>query len=85
MNRKLSVVLMVAAIAACKGRDKRHDGGDGDMRYQSQRGRDLPTSAASREDMPPEEDESGGTGTAMALEEGKMGKKDSTAPRASTR
>ena len=69
MKKQLSMVLMVAAIAACKGRDKEH---------QAQKGVELPSAASgSGAVYATEDDESGGTGTAMALEEGKMGKKDS--------
>ena len=57
-------------LAACKG--------DGPPRDWDRRAQ----AASNEEPSPPEEDdwgedESGGTGTAMALEEGKMGKKDS--------
>src|SRR4051812_36477461 len=70
MKKQLAMGLMLAAIGACKGRNSEH---------QQQRGLDI-----SRNDPPPPEedlasleDTSGGTGTAMALDEGKMGKKDS--------
>ncbi|MBL0214952.1 MAG: hypothetical protein IPQ07_13835 [Myxococcales bacterium] len=80
MNKHLSLVLLLVLVASCKGRDKGH---------QAQKGLELPMSARASDDPPPPEeeedhrsrddgnDESGGTGTAMALEEGKMGKKDS--------
>lgn len=77
MKNANKILLGLLVIASCKGRDKADLG-------QAQRGLDLPS--ASNDDPPPPEeedrpddgrDESGGTGTAMALEEGKMGKKDS--------
>ena len=37
----------------------------------------TPETATNQDDSPPPEEESGGTGTAMALDEGKLGKKDS--------
>ncbi|MBZ0234075.1 MAG: hypothetical protein K8M05_17225, partial [Deltaproteobacteria bacterium] len=66
----MKLVLFVAAVAACKG-----DGPPKDWEGRAQ-------GVSSDDPPPPEEedwgeDESGGTGTAMALEEGKMGKKDS--------
>ncbi|CAN5917075.1 hypothetical protein BH11MYX3_BH11MYX3_06120 [soil metagenome] len=75
MIKQLSVVLL-ALVASCKGRDKEH---------QAQRGLDLSQDEqaaltedfSSRSNSSSQDDESGGTGTAMALEEGKMGKKDS--------
>jgi hypothetical protein len=68
-----NVLLGLLVVSSCKGRDKT-DGGYSETRQY-----------ASFPDMPPPpsedpwdgEDESGGTGTAMALEEGKMGKKES--------
>src|SRR5687767_1311308 len=73
MRAAIATVLFVAAVAACKS--------DGPPKYwdEDTSGRSYTTS---QEDPPPpepeeEDDESGGTGTAMALEEGKMGKKDS--------
>ncbi|MGE0399598.1 MAG: alpha-2-macroglobulin family protein [Kofleriaceae bacterium] len=68
------MLLGLVVIAGCKGRDKADYS-------QAQKGLALTASEA----PPPEEedrpddgaDESGGTGTAMALEEGKMGKKES--------
>ena len=73
MNKQLSFVLLVALVAACKGRDKHH---------QAQQGLMLQTHRDYEDEPPPPEtsvsdEESGGTGTAMALDEGKMGKKDS--------
>ncbi len=76
LKQVLWLVAVVAGASACKG-DGPPDGWGGD--YRNRDNRDL----ASMEDPPPEEkeedgeDESGGTGTAMMLEEGKMGKKDS--------
>ena len=62
------------AIGGCKGRDK----SDGASTVESRREYASSTAPAPEEDRPTDgEDESGGTGTAMALEEGKMGKKDS--------
>ena len=70
MRGAMKLVLFVAAVAACKG-----DGPPKDWEGRAQ-------GVSSDDPPPPEEedwgeDESGGTGTAMALEEGKMGKKDS--------
>ncbi len=73
MKTTLSYVLLLALVASCKGRDKGR---------QEQRGLDLTSNesagaqAVTTEDVPMTNDESGGTGTAMALEEGKMGNKE---------
>ena len=72
MKKHLSLVLFVALVASCKGRDKGHQGQRGEDLDLSTREMSAPS--AMTEDRP---DESGGTGTAMALEEGKMGRKDS--------
>lgn len=68
MNRYGWIVIALAVVAACKGKDERYY----EERDRAQAGASAPASAPPE----PEEDESGGTGAAMALEEGKMGKKD---------
>ena len=66
--RKILFALLVTF--ACKGSQPEHSGS---VELSS-----LETTAArSQDDPPPPEEEAGGTGTAMALDEGKMGKKDS--------
>jgi|GEM_PF-610461 len=78
MKNMKTILFALLVIAGCKGRDK------SDGSHESYRSR---ASSISLDDpSPPGDDlvafgsaadESGGTGTAMALEEGKMGKKDS--------
>lgn len=68
MNRNVSIALVLALLVGCKGRDHR----DGPREsYTAQ-----PSSTTSME-LSSNEEESGGTGAAMALDEGKMGKKES--------
>nr|MBA3453629.1 hypothetical protein [Deltaproteobacteria bacterium] len=69
MNRNVSIVFVLAISGGgCKGRDSRDGSRDG---YES-------TSIMSTSiELATTENESGGTGAAMALEEGKMGRKDS--------
>lgn len=65
-------LLGLLVVAGCKGRDKT-DGTSQESYSQAQRGLELPKSA---DDPWDGEEETGGTGTAMALDEGKMGKKE---------
>jgi hypothetical protein len=74
MNRNLSIVAALAVLGGgCKGRDHR-DGRDND-KYRSE---STTMNDSSFDPSAMDQEESGGTGTAMALEEGKMGKKDSS-------
>jgi len=66
MNRSISIVAALALFGGCKGRDARHD-------RQEQRGLELPVSSSNEARPDDGEDESGGAGMAMALEEGRMG------------
>jgi hypothetical protein len=71
-NSMLAVSLLVGGLAACKG--------NGDKAPSAkQRSADMPMNTVAATDTTPamESEESGGTGQAMALDEGKMGKKDS--------
>lgn len=77
--RARSWMMTMVLLVACKGDGKSaYVGGDDDDDGERRAGRggwtqEAPASAAA----PEADDESGGTGTAMALEEGKMGKKES--------
>ena len=77
MMRKSTMFVCVLAAFACKSKKDKH----GDITLEDTATR---TNSASQDDPPPPEEdkpddgkESGGTGVAMALDEGKMGKKDS--------
>ena len=73
MIKQLSVVLL-AIVASCKGRDQGHQAQQGldlSQNEESSLTEELSTRRASMDD------ESGGTGMAMVLDEDKMGKKDS--------
>ena len=65
MNGSKKFVALLALVLACKGRDSA-------SKQQAQQGLDMPVAATNTA-----QDQSGGTGTAFALEEGKMGKKES--------
>jgi len=69
--KRMNVLPCLLLAFACKARDQRASAEDDDLSARTQ----PSLTAASPADMPTE-DESGGTGTAMALEEGKMGRKD---------
>jgi hypothetical protein len=71
MRTQIAVVLFVVAVGACKSDRDAPDWASGGQAAGT--GYDDPPPPEPEEDG----DESGGTGTAMALEEGKMGKKDS--------
>ncbi len=66
MNRMIMIAL--ALVAGCKGRDSRH--GMTDREYATA------TSHSNNLELASHEEDSGGAGQAMALDEGKMGKKE---------
>jgi hypothetical protein len=75
--RAWSWLVIVVLLAACKGdRKSAYIGDDDDRGRRGRGGRDQAAPATVALEPAPEEDEAGGTGYAMALEEGKMGKKD---------
>jgi hypothetical protein len=72
MRNANKILLGLLVLAACKGRDKTT------ASHERMLGIKIDDPAPPEEDRPDDgADESGGTGTAMALDEGKMGKKDS--------
>ena len=79
MKTKLSYVLLLALVASCKGRDKQHSSTREDdfESYESAPMTQRERRSAMEDNLASAADESGGTGTAMALEEGKMGNKES--------
>lgn len=80
---KLATILAVAALASgCKGRDKQGAENERSRRESLTTDTVAMPVAASAPEPPPEdsEDEAGGTGEAMALEEGKLGKRDDAKP-----
>ena len=80
MIKATTLVLVLAAVTSCKGSksklEKRDEQTNGASRISRNSAADDPPPPP-EEDGPGDDKESGGTGVAMALDEGKMGKKDS--------
>ncbi len=72
-------MLALALLSACQGKSEKrsHVSAVEDMSMRSNSASQDDPPPPEEEDKPDDGEESGGTGTAMALDEGKMGKKDS--------
>lgn len=75
MRTMKTILLGLLVVAGCKGRDKADGAATATRSYSVSAGDEPP--APEEQEKGRDGDESGGTGTAMALEEGKMGRKDS--------